>query len=97
MICTLLFVATTINYIDRQVIGLLKPSLQHQFAWTERDYAAIVFTFQLAYAIGLLHRRPGSWTGSARSWGSRSPSCCGASRPSATRSPTGCPAFGSRP
>jgi ACS family hexuronate transporter-like MFS transporter len=54
MICTMLFVATTINYIDRQVIGLLKPSLQHEFAWTERDYAAIVFTFQLAYAIGLL-------------------------------------------
>jgi ACS family hexuronate transporter-like MFS transporter len=54
MICALLFVATTINYIDRQVIGLLKPDLQHQFSWTERDYAAIVFTFQLAYAIGLL-------------------------------------------
>jgi MFS transporter, ACS family, hexuronate transporter len=54
VICGLLFVATTINYIDRQVIGLLKPSLQHEFAWTERDYAAIVFTFQLAYAIGLL-------------------------------------------
>jgi MFS transporter, ACS family, aldohexuronate transporter len=54
VICALLFVATTINYIDRQVIGLLKPDLQHQFSWTERDYAAIVFTFQLAYAIGLL-------------------------------------------
>jgi MFS transporter, ACS family, hexuronate transporter len=54
MICALLFVATTINYIDRQVIGLLKPNLQVQFSWTERDYAAIVFTFQLAYAIGLL-------------------------------------------
>ena len=54
VICALLFVATTINYIDRQVIGLLKPDLQVQFGWTERDYAAIVFTFQLAYAIGLL-------------------------------------------
>jgi ACS family hexuronate transporter-like MFS transporter len=54
VICALLFVATTINYIDRQVIGLLKPDLQQQFSWTERDYAAIVFTFQLAYAIGLL-------------------------------------------
>ena len=40
--------------IDRQVIGLLKPDLQHLFGWTERDYAAIVFSFQLAYAIGLL-------------------------------------------
>jgi MFS transporter, ACS family, hexuronate transporter len=54
VICALLFVATTINYIDRQVIGLLKPDLTQQFHWTERDYAAIVFTFQLAYAIGLL-------------------------------------------
>jgi ACS family hexuronate transporter-like MFS transporter len=54
VICALLFVATTINYVDRQIIGLLKPTLQGQFAWTERDYAAIVFTFQLAYAIGLL-------------------------------------------
>jgi ACS family hexuronate transporter-like MFS transporter len=54
VICGLLFAAATINYIDRQVLGLLKPTLQGQFAWTERDYAAIVFTFQLAYAIGLL-------------------------------------------
>jgi MFS transporter, ACS family, aldohexuronate transporter len=54
VICAMLFVATTINYVDRQIIGLLKPDLQHLFAWTERDYAAIVFTFQLAYAIGLV-------------------------------------------
>lgn len=54
LICALLFVATTINYVDRQVIGLLKPTLQGLFTWSERDYAAIVFTFQLAYAIGLL-------------------------------------------
>lgn len=54
MICAMLFVATTINYIDRQIIGLLKPILQVEFAWSERDYAAIVFSFQLAYAIGLL-------------------------------------------
>jgi ACS family hexuronate transporter-like MFS transporter len=53
-ICALLFFAAAINYIDRQVIGILKPTLQAQFAWTERDYAAIVFSFQLAYAIGLL-------------------------------------------
>jgi ACS family hexuronate transporter-like MFS transporter len=37
VICALLFVATTINYIDRQVIGLLKPGLQHEFSWSERD------------------------------------------------------------
>jgi ACS family hexuronate transporter-like MFS transporter len=54
VICALLFTATTINYIDRQVIAILKPDLQKLFSWSERDYAAIVFTFQLAYAIGLL-------------------------------------------
>jgi ACS family hexuronate transporter-like MFS transporter len=54
VICALLFFAATINYIDRQVIGLLKPTLQAQFGWTEIDYADIVFAFQLAYAIGLL-------------------------------------------
>src|SRR5690242_17500840 len=54
MICAMLFVATTINYVDRQIIGLLKPDLARLFNWTERDYAAIVFTFQLAYAIGLV-------------------------------------------
>lgn len=54
VICTLLFLAATINYIDRQVIGLLKPMLQQQFGWSEIDYANIVFAFQLAYAIGLL-------------------------------------------
>jgi len=54
VICALLFFAATINYIDRQVIGILKPTLQQEFAWSERDYAAIVFSFQLAYAIGLL-------------------------------------------
>ncbi|HSK10767.1 MAG TPA: MFS transporter [Vicinamibacterales bacterium] len=53
-ICGLLFLATTINYIDRQVIGILKPTLQAEFAWTESDYADIVFAFQLAYAIGLV-------------------------------------------
>jgi ACS family hexuronate transporter-like MFS transporter len=55
VICALLFFAATINYIDRQVIGILKPTLVKEFDWQdERIYAAIVFTFQLAYAIGLL-------------------------------------------
>ena len=54
VICALLFFAATINYIDRQVIGILKPTLQKEFGWSEVDYAAIVFSFQLAYAIGLL-------------------------------------------
>ena len=54
IICALLFFASTINYVDRQVIGLLKPTLQTQFGWSEIDYSDIVFAFQLAYAIGLL-------------------------------------------
>jgi ACS family hexuronate transporter-like MFS transporter len=54
LVCALLFFATTINYIDRQVIGLLKGTLQEQFKFSEIDYAAIVFSFQLAYAVGLL-------------------------------------------
>jgi MFS transporter, ACS family, aldohexuronate transporter len=54
VVCGLLFFAATINYIDRQVIGILKPTLQQQFGWTEIDYADIVFSFQFAYAIGLL-------------------------------------------
>ena len=53
-ICGLLFLAATINYVDRQVIGLLKPTLQGQFGWSEIDYADIVFAFQLAYAIGFV-------------------------------------------
>ena len=43
----LLFLATTINYIDRQIIGLLKPTLEKEFSWTEQDYANIVFWFQV--------------------------------------------------
>ncbi|MGH7494754.1 MAG: MFS transporter [bacterium] len=54
VVCALLFFAATINYIDRQVIGLLKGTLQEQFKFSELDYAAIVFSFQLAYAVGLL-------------------------------------------
>ena len=54
VICALLFFASAINYIDRQVIGILKPTLQEQFHFDERAYAAIVFSFQAAYAVGLL-------------------------------------------
>jgi ACS family hexuronate transporter-like MFS transporter len=53
-ICGLLFFASVINYIDRQVIGILKPTLQQQFSWSELDYGNIVFSFQLAYAIGFI-------------------------------------------
>ena len=54
VICALLFLAATINYIDRQVIGILKPTLQAEFGWSEIDYADIIFAFQLAYAIGFV-------------------------------------------
>jgi ACS family hexuronate transporter-like MFS transporter len=54
-VCALLFFASTINYMDRQVIAVLKPDFARVFGWSdERIYAAIVFNFQLAYAIGLL-------------------------------------------
>lgn len=54
VICALLFLAATINYVDRQVIGLLKPTLQHEFGWSELDYSHISTAFFLAYAIGLV-------------------------------------------
>src|SRR5687768_9262330 len=54
VICALLFFAATVNYIDRQVLGILKPTLQGDFGWQETDYGWIVFSFQTAYALGLL-------------------------------------------
>ena len=54
VICGLLFAATAINYIDRQMIGVLKPMLQADLHWSEEEYADIVFWFQAAYAIGFL-------------------------------------------
>ena len=52
VICALLFFATTINYIDRQVLGILAPTVQAEIGWTEAQYGAIVSWFTLAYAIG---------------------------------------------
>lgn len=52
-ICALLFFATTINYMDRQVLGLLAPVLQPDIGWSETQYAHIIVAFQAAYAIGL--------------------------------------------
>ena len=54
MIVALLFAATVINYIDRQMLGVLKPLLQSDLGWSERDYAGVVFWFQTAYAIGYI-------------------------------------------
>ena len=54
VICALIFAATVINYIDRQMIGVLKPTLQQEFGWTEITYGDIVFWFQAAYAVGFV-------------------------------------------
>ena len=53
-ICSLLFFATTINYLDRQVLSLLKPSLEAEFGWTNSQYADIASAFQFTYAISML-------------------------------------------
>jgi ACS family hexuronate transporter-like MFS transporter len=53
-ICALLFFATTVNYIDRQVLGILAPVLEQEIGWSESQYGYIVTAFQAAYAIGLL-------------------------------------------
>src|SRR5205085_4591454 len=53
-ICALLFFATTINYVDRQVLGILAPTLQRDLHWSETDYSAVVSWFTAAYALGYL-------------------------------------------
>lgn len=50
----LLFMATCINYVDRQMIGVLKPTLSKDLGWTETDFANVIFFFQFAYAIGYI-------------------------------------------
>ncbi len=66
-ICALLFVATTINYVDRQVLGILAPTLQRELHWTEADYGDIVSWFSLAYAAGFLAAgRAMDWIGVRR-------------------------------
>jgi MFS transporter, ACS family, hexuronate transporter len=58
VICALIFFATTVNYVDRQIIGVLAPTLKRELNWTDVQYGDIVFYFQLAYAIGLLLSGP---------------------------------------
>src|SRR3954465_2172273 len=53
-ICALLFFATTVNYLDRQVLSLLAPDLSKEFGWSNTDYANITATFQFVYAISML-------------------------------------------
>lgn len=54
IILTLLVSATTINYLDRQILGLLKPTLEVEFSWSETDFAFLVMAFTGAYAVGLI-------------------------------------------
>ena len=54
VVCALLFFATTINYVDRQVLGILAKPLQQELGWSEADYGFIATAFTGAYAIGLL-------------------------------------------
>jgi ACS family hexuronate transporter-like MFS transporter len=53
-VCALLFVVTTINYVDRQVLSILAPSLQRELHWSETDYGDVVSWFSLVYACGFL-------------------------------------------
>lgn len=81
-VCALLFFATVINYMDRQILGLLAPMLQHDIGWSQVQYGRIVMAFSAFYALGLLGFG-GSSTGSARAcrtrwrcWCGASPRCC---------------------
>ncbi len=54
LVCALLFLATTINYVDRQILSLLKPMLDEELKWTNTEFGEVNAAFQGAYAIGLL-------------------------------------------
>jgi len=53
-ILALVFMATTINYFDRSIVGVMAPTLQALFSWTNKDYAAIMVSFKIAYGLGLM-------------------------------------------
>jgi len=53
-ILALIFMATTINYFDRSLLGVMAPTLQKLFGWSNKDYAAIMVSFKIAYGTGLL-------------------------------------------
>ena len=68
-ICALLFFATTVNYLDRQVLSLLAPSLSRTYGWSNTDYADIAAAFQFVYAIALLFAgRIVDWLGTRRAY-----------------------------
>jgi ACS family hexuronate transporter-like MFS transporter len=68
-ICALLFFATTVNYLDRQVLSLLQPMLSEEFGWTNTDYANITAVFQFVYAVAMLFAgRFIDWIGTKRGY-----------------------------
>lgn len=54
MICSMLVFATTVNYMDRQILGLLAPMLQKDIGWTQIEYSWLVNAFTIAYGVGTL-------------------------------------------
>lgn len=54
VICSMLFFATTVNYLDRQVLSLLQPTLEEEFHWTDNDYGTITAVFSFFYAVSML-------------------------------------------
>lgn len=69
VICGLLFLSTMVNYMDRQIIGILKPELSHRLGWSDQGYADIVAAFQYAYAVGYLYGgRLMDWFGVKRTY-----------------------------
>jgi ACS family hexuronate transporter-like MFS transporter len=54
VICAVLFIGISKNYMDRQVLGVLKATLQHDLGWNESDFGHLVVAFQAAYAVGML-------------------------------------------
>src|SRR4051794_24103997 len=54
LVCALLFFATTVNYMDRQILSLLKPILDSQLRWTNAQFGMVNAAFQAAYAVGLI-------------------------------------------
>lgn len=79
-ICGLLFFATTVNYLDRQVLGILKPTLEKELGWNEDNYGTVVSTFQLAYALMMpLAGRLMDWLGTRFGYALAVAVWCGAS------------------
>ena len=58
VVCTLLFSATAINYMDRQVLGILVIPLQKELGWTESQYGMMIAGFQATFAFGLVVSGP---------------------------------------